>query len=226
MILIRARCGGEASISRCLEISLMRGFCVFAKSQTDSASTDLWRGYHKISAIKNKGKIFTFYRCTSFILLRFWFCLMVQKATKFSVQLKTAVYINISRSSLLSPNMYQTCSIIDTEWELKRQVHFGARCSFISLKQQQSRLHENPLILWQAAFGGAALMDAFRAYGFISSKPGVISLLHHTVITPFLLCSGDQVLSHQTRPSIWLLYMWNQSTVEKGSGATMKNPPR
>lgn len=103
--------------------------------------------------------------------------------------------------------------IIDTEGELKKkkkyseQVRFGACYSLISLKQQQSKqTSRRPIdFVAEAAFGGAALMDAFRAYSFISSKPGIISLLRHTAITLFLFFSGGQVLSFQTRPSLCLL---------------------
>lgn len=63
------------------------------------------------------------------------------------------------------------------------QMKFRACYSLISLKQQQQskQTSRKPIdFVTEAAFYGAALMDAFQAYSFISSKSGIISLQQKT----------------------------------------------
>lgn len=114
------------------------------------------------------------------------------------------------------------------------QVKFGACYSLISLKQHESKqTSQKPIdFVTGAAFCGAALMDAFQAYSFISSRSGIISLLTENwfcccYITLWSRSScfskADEVLSYQTRPSMWLLHVWNQKPETgllygKGSG--------
>lgn len=61
-------------------------------------------------------------------------------------------------------------------------MQFVACYSLISLKQRDGeQTSRKPIdFVTEAAFGGAALMDAFQAYSFISRESGIISLQQET----------------------------------------------
>lgn len=83
------------------------------------------------------------------------------------------------------------------------QMKFGACYSLISLKQQQSmQTSRKPIdFVTEAAFYGAALMDAFQANSFISSKSGIISLKQKTDSAAVTSRCDRTVSLSQCRPS-------------------------
>lgn len=83
------------------------------------------------------------------------------------------------------------------------QVQFGACYSLISLKQPDSeQTSRKPIdFVTEAAFCGAALMDAFQAYSFISSKSGIIFLQRETDSAAVTSHCDHAVSVFQCRPS-------------------------